>query len=141
VEKVNTSKHDYYIYVHNKLVGSRGEGDFIEIAPNLTFDNRNKIFITNFDSVISLVFILREVLVEYSKKIAVSESKATLAEKIFEFVKSSEFKNYFTRAEEKRAAAEMYFDKIVDQAQKGKVELINLRDELNEFSLRINKEA
>ena len=141
VEKVNKSEHNYFIYVHNKLVKEKGEGDFYKIASNLTFDNRNKIFITNFESVVSLVYILREVMVEYSKKIELSKNKISIAEKIFEFIKSNDFKNYFTRAEEKRAAAELYFEKIVEQATKGKAELFSLKSELGELYMRINEEA
>jgi hypothetical protein len=108
----------------------------VEIAPNLTFDNRNRVFITNFETVVSLTYSLRKVIEEFSRKIEIEENKSTLADKVFEFVQSEEFKNYFTRAEERRAEAELYFEKIVDQAQKGKIELIKLKDELNEFKHR-----
>jgi hypothetical protein len=141
VEKVNKADHTYYIYIHNKPVGEKGSGDFKRITPNLTFDQRNKIFITNFDTAVSLVYVLRSVLLDYVRKIEVSENRSSLAEKLFEFVNSPEFKNYFVRVEENRATAQEYFEKIIDNAQKGKVELLNLKDEVKELLVRLNKEA
>ena len=141
VDKVNTSGHDYYIYVHNKVVGQKGEGDFKQITKSLTYDTRNKILITDFDTVIPLVYSIRQAMIKYTKEIEISKNKKTLAEEMFEFINSDKFINYFTRIMDKRAESVLHFDKIIDHALKGKDSLSYIEKEVKELLISFGKEA
>ena len=141
VDKVNSSSHDYYIYVHNKVVGQKGEGDFKQITKSLTYDTRNKILITDFDTVIPLIYSLRQAMVKYAKEIEVSKNRSSLAEEMFDFINSDKFTNYFTRIMDKRAESVLHFDKIIDHALKGKDSLSYIEKEVKELLISFGKEA
>lgn len=122
--KVRARKDDFNIFIGKVIMKDVSKSPHIKkITNELYFDERNNIYVSTFDSYPHVVYTLRQLLFKYISEINVQENISDIKDKLFEFIRSQEFSNYFQRMLNSVSQANAHFENIQRESTKGKFQL------------------
>ncbi len=137
--KTRTRSDNFNIYIGKKIMKDSKVQHIIKIDHNLFFDTHSKVFITDFNSWLPIVFAIRNTFINYATKLNNETDKKTLEKDLYDFIISDEFKNYFSRVKTNLLVITKNFDTINNSALKGNVEVKKIFNEL--LALELNLKA
>jgi len=138
--KVRTEKHDFNIFISSALPKRSREQHIKFFSEDFLYDEINNIYLTSFNNWIPIIASLRNQAIELSKIKDEKENKFSIQERIYQFFKSPEFKNYFARIMKNISESNKYFEDIQRTSIKGKGEIEKISFEIENLNMKIKSQ-
>lgn len=137
-DKVRVGKHEFNIYIAQALPKQSKDQNLTQFDEGLFYDEVNNIYLTSFENWLPVIMVMRRQAIELSLVKNNSKSINDIKDKVYNFFKSPEFTNYFSRLKKNFDEMEKVFKEIQKQAidgraikEKALVEVMNLEAEMD----------
>jgi hypothetical protein len=107
----------------------------------LYYDNTSNVYLVSFDTYLPVVFGLRNMFVKFQKELNKQGDIKSIKDKLYEFITSDEFKNYFSIIKANVRELELIFKQIQTQTSKGIGEINNIGQQVDNLIEVVNKKT
>ena len=129
--KVRSRDDDLNIYVAKTMPKSTKEKHLSKVNESLYFDKTSNVYLVSFDTFLQVTFALRNLLIKFKRELNKQDDIKTIQEKVYDFISSEEFNNYFAIIKTNVRELELVFKNIQTQTTKGLGESKNIEIQVN----------
>lgn len=130
VEKVRHEEHEFNVYIANALPKSSREQHIKFFNEDFMYDEINNIYMLKFTNWLPVIAALRNHAIKLNEVQGTKDRIIDIKDKVYEFFKSPDFANYYSRTTNNILEVKKHFKSIKDTADKGISEAMKAEEEI-----------
>lgn len=137
VEKVRNEEHEFNIYIANALPKSSREQHIKYFNEDFMYDEINNIYMLKFSNWLPVIAALRNHAIKLNEIQGTKDRVVDIKDKVYDFFKSPDFANYYSRTTNNILEVKKHFKSIKDTADKGISEAMKAEEEIKALNREI----